>query len=67
MTIGKPVDVQETKETTVDKHSGLEIRKTDNTLKEGDLPGINQEAAPLEIGEDGLPVGWTAPEAGESE
>ena len=47
----------------VDPMSGLPVRKTDNGLKEGDLPGISQEPKPLEYGEDGLPVGWEVPDA----
>lgn len=38
------------------------IRKTDNTLKEGDKPGINQEPKPLVLGENGLPVDWNGGE-----
>ena len=40
-----------------DPFSGLVVRFTDNGMKEGDLPA-SQEPRPLEIGEDGLPVGW---------
>lgn len=45
---------------TIDENSGLEIRKTDNGLKECDLEA-RQDAQPLMIDERGLPVGWEAP------
>ncbi len=38
------------------------IRTTDNTLKEGDKPGIYQEPKPLVLGENGLPVDWNGGE-----
>ena len=41
-----------------DPFSGLVVRYTDNRLKDGDLPGINQEPIPLELDDHGLPVGW---------
>lgn len=44
-----------------DPISGLIVRFTDNGLKEGDLPGIDQEPRPLELDENGLPIGWEAP------
>ena len=44
-----------------DPVSGKIVRFTDNGLKEGDLPGINQEPKPLELDENGLPIGWEAP------
>ena len=46
---------------TVDHESGNPIRKTDNGLKECDLPGVNQSSKPLELGKNGLPVGWKPP------
>ena len=48
-------------QTVKDPSSGLEVRYTDNGLKEGDLPGLSKEPQPLELGADGLPVGWEAP------
>lgn len=48
---------------TTDPWSGLPVRKTDNGLKQGDLPGINQENKPLELDKNGLPIGWEAPNA----
>ena len=47
--------------TTIDHESGNPIRKTDNSLKECDLPGVNQNPEPLEIGKNGLPKGWKPP------
>ena len=46
----------------IDHTSGNEIRKTDNSMKDCDLPGINQVNEPLELDENGLPVGWNPPE-----
>ena len=47
-------------ELTRDKYSGLEIRKTDNGLKDCDLQA-EQTPALLELDERGLPVGWEVP------
>ena len=47
-------------EMTIDELSGKPIRLTDNSLKEGDIEAP-QSTEPLELGEDGLPVGWEAP------
>lgn len=46
-------------EKMIDPMSGLEIRRTDNTRKDGDpeLPS-QQEAKPLELDDNGRPVGW---------
>ena len=44
-----------------DPKTGLTVRYTDNSLKDGDLEGINQEPKPLELDELGLPVGWEVP------
>ena len=38
------------------------IRKTDNGLKDCDKDGINQDAKPLELDANGLPVGYKAGE-----
>lgn len=45
-----------------DPISGLTVRYTDNGMKEGDLPA-SQHPWPLELGEDGLPIGWEEPNA----
>lgn len=45
----------------VDPISGLLVRYTDNGLKPGDLPGISQDPRALELDENGLPIGWEAP------
>ena len=47
-------------ELTRDEYSGLEIRKTDNGLKDCDLEAP-QTNSPLELDERGLPVGWEVP------
>lgn len=49
---------------TIDTHSGNAIRKTDNGPKEGDLPAVagRKPGMPLELGPDGLPIGWEAPD-----
>lgn len=41
---------------TVDHYSGNPIRRTDNGMRDCDLPA-DQTPKPLEIGKDGLPVG----------
>lgn len=46
---------------TRDKFSGLEIRKTDNGLKECDLEAPQTQGL-LELDDRGLPVGWEAPD-----
>ena len=48
-------------EQTKDKLTGLEIRKTDNGLKECDLEAPQTKGL-LELDERGLPVGWEAPD-----
>lgn len=45
----------------IDHESGNVIRPTDNSLKECDLEGINQNKKPLELDKNGLPKGWKAP------
>lgn len=45
---------------TIDCESGLEIRKTDNGMHEGDLKA-DQTPEPLALGDDGMPEGWEAP------
>lgn len=45
-------------EMTVDRASGKKIRRTDNGLKDCDIVSPSM-AAPLEIGDDGLPTWWT--------
>lgn len=52
-------------EMTIDPMSNLQIRPTDNGLKEKDLPGISQESVPLELDSNGVPVNWTPPKDGE--
>ena len=47
-------------EMTIDELSGKPIRRTDNGLKEGDIEAP-QDNKPLELDENGLPVGWEAP------
>ena len=48
-------------EKKVDEYSGLEIRRTDNGLKECDLEAPQVKGL-LELDERGLPVGWEAPD-----
>lgn len=49
---------------TFDPETGNVIRPTDNSLRECDLPGVNQEPKVLEI-QNGIPVGLELPkEAG---
>ena len=47
-----------------DPHTGNVIRKTDNSLKECDLPGASDIPAVLDL-QNGIPVGWTVPRNGE--
>lgn len=44
-------------EKVIDPMSGLEIRWTDNRRKEGDPELPSQEAKPLELDDNGMPVG----------
>ena len=44
-----------------DHVSNNPIRPTNNGLRDGDLPGINQNNAPLELDDQGLPLGWIPP------
>ena len=44
-----------------DHLSGNPIRPTNNGPKDCDLPGINQNNAPLELDDEGLPLGWIPP------
>ena len=48
-------------EKTRDEYSGLEIRATDNGLKDCDLESP-QSARPLELDDRGLPAGWEVPD-----
>ena len=48
----------------IDHVSGNVLRPTDNSLKECDLEA-SQETKPLELDENGLPIGWVAPEKGD--
>lgn len=48
-------------ENTRDEFSGLEIRPTDNGLKECDMEAP-QTPGLLELDERGLPVGWEVPD-----
>lgn len=47
--------------TVIDPQSGLEIRPTDNGLKDCDLKAP-QSPEPLSLSPDGLPEGWEAPD-----
>ncbi len=47
-------------EKMIDPMSGLEIRRTDNTRKDGDPELPSQEPKPLELDDNGRPVGWEA-------
>ena len=47
-------------ETVKDPYNNLEVRRTDNGMKDCDLEAP-QVAKLLELDERGLPVGWEAP------
>ena len=55
----------EISEMTIDPNANLQIRPTDNSLKEEDLEGVSQDPTPIKVGDDGLPIGWNPPEDGE--
>lgn len=52
-------------EMTIDPTANLQIRPTDNGQKDCDIETLNQEPVPIELDENGLPVGWSAPKEGE--
>lgn len=49
---------------TIDKLTGKVIRPTDNSMKDGDLDAPNQDPVPLELDQNGIPVGLTLPGKG---
>ena len=49
---------------TIDKLTGKVIRPTDNSMKDGDLDAPNQDPVPLELDQNGIPVGLALPGKG---